>query len=146
MADDQRDRIARAAMKVPLPRPDPRRQIVPLPQPAATLEELVGNRELDYLLRGGRQRNRIDFTPTTFADEAAREGLYGKTLRGISSRVDPERFEQAWQSWAPSQNVEVRPEPTPDERLGIVKDMMGRLLTARGDPKPDAPGWDWYQP
>jgi hypothetical protein len=127
MAENQRDRIAKALMRAP------------------PLEEQMGNPDLDRLLAGGAQRSTINWRPSTQEDYVERTKNFGDTLRAASARINPDAFERAWRSWTPSQNIEVRSPPSLFGALGIQVGAGGQQFLGRDMAnKPDAPGWEWY--
>jgi hypothetical protein len=144
MSENQRDRIAKMIMqtplpRTPLPRPNPYRETVSAPELSlplnqySSLESSMGNPALDRMLATPQHlqpRYPSDWRLASPDEEAARST--GPSFRGIAGRANPLAFERAWQSWAPSENV--------DDRRGVTPD---RVWSRTPQQIPDAPGWEW---
>jgi hypothetical protein len=142
-----RDKIARALMRVPLPKPRPRLQVEE-PQAEeqlpATLETQLGNPELDQMLRYGRRwtpPGSFGVNPTA-PSQAQLDADAGRLYRSLNAMANPEHFEQALRRMPVSENVEYGPP------MSFAAEDALELALSNGtyqQPVPETPGWDWMR-
>jgi hypothetical protein len=125
--------------QVPLPRPDPRRQMtlpmIDVPRASLPLEEQLGYpnmRQIGIQMHYDHPRyphgSRPDDDERLLARNAATE-------RGIGSRVNPMAFDRMLQNEMPSTNIEDLRAVTPNYALSQTPQQI-----------PTAPGWEWANP